>query len=83
MSVPFKRKARGPILSRDQGLRQSRAVRIAQAALHSTDAVRTFLNSYHAGLRGRPLDLAVASPAGLLAVESAIAAHRLAAVRSP
>jgi hypothetical protein len=45
---------------------------MAAAALTDTDAVRFFLNNHHAGLRARPLDLAVASAEGLVAVETAI-----------
>jgi uncharacterized protein (DUF2384 family) len=70
---PFrKRGRRGPVLSQDEGKRQIRAVRAAQAALGSVEAVRDFLNSHHDGLDGRPIDLAVASEAGLAAVEAAI-----------
>jgi hypothetical protein len=68
---PSKRKP-GPVLSSDQFSRQGRAVRAATAALADSAAVLAFLNSHHKGLSGRPLDLAVASDAGLLAVESAI-----------
>ena len=74
MNDPFRRRGRrGPILSPDEGERQSRAVRAAQAALGSVEAVRDFLNTPHARLEGRPIDLAVASEAGLIAVEAAIA----------
>jgi hypothetical protein len=38
------------------------------------DEVRAFLNSRHEGLNGRPIDIAIASEAGLIAVEAAIAA---------
>lgn len=62
------------MLSQDEGRRQSRAVRSAQAALGSVDAVRAFLNTHHKALRGRPIDLAVASEAGLIAVEAALSA---------
>ena len=76
MSGRVFRKARtGPVLSRDEGARQGRAVRSAAAALADTEAVRLFLNSHHPGLRGRPIDLAVASEAGLQAVETAIRAE--------
>jgi uncharacterized protein (DUF2384 family) len=76
MNDPFRRRGRsGPILSRDEGNRQLRAVRSAQAALGSVDAVRAFLNSHHDRLEGRPIDLAVASEAGLIAVEAAISAE--------
>jgi len=81
MSGRIFRKARtGPVLSRDEGARQGRVVRSAAAALADTEAVRLFLNSHHPLLHGRPIDLAVASEAGLEAVESAIRAE---ALRSP
>jgi uncharacterized protein (DUF2384 family) len=69
----FRKAKTGPILSQDEGARQSRAVRSAQAALGNVEAVRAFLNSHDEALRGRPIDLAVASEAGLIAVEAAIA----------
>ena len=76
MNDPFRRRGRqGPILSQDQGNRQGRAVRAAQAALGSVEAVRDFLNTPHPILEGRPIDLAVASEAGLAAVEAAISAQ--------
>ena len=73
MSAPFFRKSRpsGPVLSSQQSARQGSAVRFASAALADKDAVRAFLNTYDDRLGGRPLDLAVASDAGLRAVESA------------
>lgn len=69
----FRKAKRGPVLSRDESVRQGRAVRSAQAALGSVEAVRAFLNSHDESLSGRPIDLAVASEAGLIAVEAAIA----------
>ena len=76
MNDPFRRRGRhGPVLSPDEGKRQIRAVRAAQEALGSVDAVRSFLNSHHQALKGRPIDLAVASEAGLAAVEEAIRAE--------
>jgi len=76
VSPPFFRKARtAPRLAPDAQVRQGRAVRAAQAALGTTDAVRDFLNGDNPGLGGRPLDLAVASEAGLLKVEAAIQAE--------
>jgi hypothetical protein len=71
MSFRFKKAWRGPVLSRDQGLRQGQAVKSALAMLGQSEA-RAFLNAHHAGLGGRPLDLAVASEAGLSAVETAL-----------
>lgn len=76
MSDPFRRRGRsGPVLSRDEGQRQGRIVRAAQEALGSVEAVRGFLNNHHAALDGRPLDVAVASEGGFVAVEAAIAAE--------
>jgi hypothetical protein len=72
MSPRFRRANLVPKLSHAEQVRQGRVVRSAQAALIGTDAVRSFLNTHHDGLRGRPLDLAVASDAGLLAVEAAM-----------
>jgi hypothetical protein len=68
MNVAFRKARLGPVLSRDEGVRQGLAVKAALAALGAE--ARSFLNSHHAGLRGRPLDLAVASAAGLQAVEA-------------
>ncbi|HST35650.1 MAG TPA: antitoxin Xre/MbcA/ParS toxin-binding domain-containing protein [Allosphingosinicella sp.] len=76
MNNPFqKRRRQGPILSPEEGKRQGHAVRAAQA-LGDVEAVRAFLNSPHETLGGRPIDLAVASAAGLAAVEAEIAAER-------
>ncbi len=75
MSRGFRRTRTGPVLSRDESARQGRAVKTAAAALADTDAVRAFLNGDHEGLCGRPIDLAVASDAGLAAVETAIGAE--------
>ncbi|MDB5691714.1 MAG: hypothetical protein JWO81_777 [Alphaproteobacteria bacterium] len=62
-----------PPLPREAGIRQGSAVRAAQAAFGTTDAVRAFLNTPNEDLGGRPIDLALASAAGLAAVEAAIA----------
>jgi uncharacterized protein (DUF2384 family) len=77
MRRPFRKSV--PNLPRDAGIRQGSAVRAAQAAFGTTDAVRAFLNTPHADLGGRPIDLAVASAAGLAAVEAAIAREAAAA----
>lgn len=63
-----------PPLSTDEKVRQGQVVQSAQSALTSTEAVRSFLNTYHETLRGRPLDLAIASAAGLRRVEQFIRA---------
>jgi hypothetical protein len=73
MRQPF-RKARAP-LDAEKGIRQGQAVRSAQAAFGATEAVLAFLNTPHATLGGRPIDLALDSDAGLAAVEAAIAAE--------
>ena len=69
---PFKKPRSGPVLSRDEFARQGHAVRAATTAFGDPAQVRGFLNTHHGGLGGRPLDLAVASAAGLTAVEVAI-----------
>jgi uncharacterized protein (DUF2384 family) len=69
----FSKRSLQPVLSRDESVRQGQAVRAASAAFRDTDAVRDFLNGFHSGLDARPLDLAVASAAGLKRVEQAIA----------
>jgi hypothetical protein len=71
MSPRFRRAAE-PRLSRAEQVRQGRVVNAAHAAMPTVEAVRAFLNTHHDGLCGRPLDLAVASDAGLIAVEAAI-----------
>lgn len=71
----FRKRPTGPVLSRDEGARQLRAVRAAHEALGDVEAVRAFLNCHHQALDGRPIDLAVASDEGLAAVEGAIAAE--------
>ena len=84
MSDPYrKRRPKITPLSPEAGRRQGRIVRAAQAALGSVDAVRAFLNSHNSALDGRPLDLAIASEAGLIAVEAAIASEGARAERRP
>ena len=78
---PFRRAWTGPVLSRDQSVRQGLAAKAAFAAL-GIDGARNFLNTHHSGLRGRPLDLAVASEAGLRDVQSAIGVEARRAARS-
>jgi uncharacterized protein (DUF2384 family) len=75
VSPPVFRKSRKvAALSREESVRQGKAVRQAQAALGSVEAVRAFLNTHNEALGGRPIDIAVASEAGLIAVEAAIPA---------
>jgi hypothetical protein len=61
-------------LSREESVRQGKAVRLAQEVLASVEAVRVFLNTHNESLGGRPIDISVASDAGLIAVEAAIPA---------
>ena len=58
--------------------RQGRVARLAFEAL-GREAATEFLNGFDDALGGRPLDLAVASPDGLAAVEQVIAARKAAA----
>ena len=81
MSPRF-RKAAVAKLSHAEQKRQGRVVNAAHAAMPTVDAVRSFLNTHHDGLRGRPIDLAVASEDGLLAVEAAIDAEQGARARA-
>lgn len=75
MTMRFKPARATPRLSPAQQERQGRVVKAAQAALPGTDAVRAFLNTHHDLLRARPLDLAIASDVGLIAVERALLAE--------
>ena len=55
--------------------RHLRLLMAAQAALVTAEATDDFLNSEHAELGGRPVDIALFNDAGLLAVERAIRAE--------
>ena len=68
-----------PRLSPEESVRQGRIVNAARIAFADLDAVRAFLNGHHDGLGGRPLDLAIASDEGLVAVEAVIAGAGAAA----
>ena len=70
-SMNFRKARQGPVLSRDEGVRQGRVVKAALERLGIGEAA-SFLNGHHSGLGGRPIDLAVASEAGLSAVETAL-----------
>jgi uncharacterized protein (DUF2384 family) len=71
----FRKARKASTLSREESVRQGKVVGLAQAALGSVEAVRAFLNTHHEALGGRPIDIAVASDAGLAAVEAAIPAE--------
>lgn len=64
--------------SPDQMRRQGRVSQVAWSALGGRDAVMAFLNTHDDALGGRPLDLALASDDGLLAVERALAERKAA-----
>jgi len=70
MNRPFAKKFNAPRLSPEQAARQGRATKLAIDTLGKPAAVVEFLNGHHDGLGGRPIDLAVASAEGLLAVEA-------------
>lgn len=52
--------------------RQGRIAHLAHCLLGGRDPALAFLNTCHAGLGARPLDLAGVSPAGYLAVQGEI-----------
>jgi hypothetical protein len=54
--------------------RQGLVVKLALNSFAAPGTATAFLNSVHDGLGGRPIDLAVASDEGLLAVEALLAA---------
>ncbi|MAW98283.1 MAG: hypothetical protein CMN72_01265 [Sphingomonas sp.] len=56
----------------DQQERQGRIARIAWLTLPDRDMAVLFLNEHNEALGGRPIDLAIESEEGLLAVERAI-----------
>ena len=62
-----------PRLSEEEAIRQGRAARLAYEAMPAGTAI-AFLNTHNKALGGRPIDLALESAAGLIAVERAIAA---------
>lgn len=67
------RKSDAPKLTSEEASRQGKVARLAYEKMPAGAAI-TFLNSHQAALGGRPIDLAVESAVGLLAVERAIAA---------
>lgn len=75
MNKPFRNRFAGPRLAPEEAARQGRASKLAFDALGKPDAVIAFLNTHDAELGGRPLDVAIASPEGLLSVERVLAAR--------
>ncbi|WP_404713526.1 antitoxin Xre/MbcA/ParS toxin-binding domain-containing protein [Sphingomonas sp. MMS24-J13] len=74
MKTPFQKRSTQPRLSAEEAARQGRVSQLAFSALRQPQAVIAFLNTHNDALGGRPIDLAVASAAGLLSVEQALAA---------
>lgn len=73
--IPLKhqfRKMDGPKLTPAEASRQGRVTQLACEKMPASKAI-AFLNSHQEALGGRPIDLAVESEIGLLAVKRAIA----------
>ena len=70
-----------PRLTPEQAKRQGTAARLAWERLPEPGAAIAFLNEFQAALGGRPIDLAVGSDDGLVAVERALTALRPGAIR--
>lgn len=73
MNRPFAKKLSSPRLSPAEAERQGRVSKLALEAFGKTEAVIAFLNTHDDELGGRPIDLAIASPDGLAAVEAVLA----------
>jgi hypothetical protein len=78
---PFRKKFTTVRLDPASAARQSRIALFAWDKLGGKDGASAFLNSHDDELGGRPLDLAVASDAGLAAVEEAISARAASGAR--
>jgi uncharacterized protein (DUF2384 family) len=74
MRPQFSKRSTQPRLSPEEAARQGRVSSLAFAALRQPQAVIAYLNTHDEALGGRPIDLAIASPEGLLSVERALAA---------
>ena len=68
----FYKRSTASRLAPDQIERQGRISRLAFETLRQPAEAITFLNTHNALLGGRPIDLAIASPEGLLDVERAL-----------
>ena len=68
----FRRRFDGVRLSPEAAARQGRAATLAWERFRDSAKVVAFLNTHDDKLGGRPIDLAVESPAGLAAVEKAL-----------
>lgn len=72
----FRRTAVRVMITPEQRRRQASVMRAALDTMVSGDAIKAFLNDDHHELGGRPLDVAMASDAGLAAVEARIRSDR-------
>lgn len=72
------RKSR-PMMPRQDAARQARVAALAWSTFGDRERVMAFLNADHPQLGGRPLDLAIASDAGLNRVEGVLAELAVAA----
>ena len=77
----WKRRQHANPLPRDHAARQGAITQLAFLVLGREPAI-AFLNTAHAGLGGRPLDLATASDAGRNSVEAEIGRLAYAAPRA-
>ena len=64
-------------MPREAAARQLRLTSAAWAALRTPECVKAFLNSHHAELSARPIDVGIASDAGLKRVERLLAERPL------
>ena len=69
MNNSFRKRSDKPRLSSEEAARQGRVARLAWEKMPEPGAAVAFLNAHYDALGGRPIDLAVASDAGLAAVE--------------
>jgi hypothetical protein len=70
--IQFRNKFNAPKLSRDDARRQGLITHLAFSLLDGRDPALAFLNGVHAGLGGRPIDLAIGSDDGYAKVEQAL-----------
>lgn len=75
MNKPFAKRFNTVRLTPAEAARQGRAARLAWERMPGAGRAVAFLNAHDSTLGGRPIDLAVQSPEGLMAVEKAIAAQ--------
>ena len=64
-----------PALSPERAERQGLITHLAYKLLGGREEAMSFLNTYHASLDARPIDLAIDSAAGYSAVENTIRAN--------